>query len=279
MASTTIEIPDFDFASFYYPEILEALIQFKRQNVPELTDESQFEPFIQLLRAFALVGHLNNTLVDLVANESTLPTARLVETVRNQFRLIDFDLSPATPSQVEILYELSRTFAVVTEVVPLRGRTATRRIGDDPIITVEANAALTTARTDQLGSATSEEAGAFTDRTAALISTLPIDDFAPWATPAIKDAMYFGHANIMWDKLTVSLAGASADITGVWEFYDGDFLKGAPDLVTDGGATLAPISSRTGTTASKSASSPPTMIVNWASRAPFTPPDTGASSA
>ena len=70
MAGVNIEIPDFDFSGFYYPEILEALIQFKRTNVPELTDESQFEPFIQFLRANALVGHLNNTLVDLVAQHA-----------------------------------------------------------------------------------------------------------------------------------------------------------------------------------------------------------------
>ena len=76
--ATSIVIPDFDFSGFYYAQLLEALIQFKRRNVPELSDESAQEPFIQILRAQALVGHLNNTLLDLVANESTLPTARLV---------------------------------------------------------------------------------------------------------------------------------------------------------------------------------------------------------
>ena len=66
--ATTIEIPSFAFGSLRYAEILEALIQFKRQNVPEMTDESEFEPLIQLLRAFALVGHLNNVNLDILAN-------------------------------------------------------------------------------------------------------------------------------------------------------------------------------------------------------------------
>lgn len=238
MASANIELPEFNFASFYYPDILEALIAFKRLNVPELTDESEFEPFTQLLRAFALVGHLNNTLVDLVANESTLPTAQLVESVRNMLRLIDFELSPATPSQVEILYELSRTFSSSTSVVPLGARTATRRTQDDDAISVEANESLTVARTDQLASAASEEIGAFADRTAGLVSLLAVDDFAPWLSPDIRDAMYFGHSEVMWDKLNVVITTPSVDVVGVWEFYDGDWLKGAPDLATPAGASI-----------------------------------------
>src|SRR6185436_19690811 len=77
MSSTTVQIPNFKFASFYYGQILEALTLYKRQFAPELTDESEFEPAMQLLRAFALVGHLNNVLSDIIANETTLPTAQL----------------------------------------------------------------------------------------------------------------------------------------------------------------------------------------------------------
>jgi len=102
-----IEIPDFEFTAHYYPELLDALTLYKRRNVPEITDETAFEPFNQLLRAFALVGHLNNVLIDLVANESTLPTAQLVESVRTQLRLIDYEMSPAAPSQGAIVLELS----------------------------------------------------------------------------------------------------------------------------------------------------------------------------
>jgi len=66
MVAREIQIPDFNFSAFYYADLLEALLEFKRRNVPELTDESDFEPFIQLLRMTALVGHSNNTLTDLV---------------------------------------------------------------------------------------------------------------------------------------------------------------------------------------------------------------------
>ena len=120
-----ITIPSFDFSGFYYQQILEALLEFKRANVPELSDESAQEPLIQLLRATALVGHLNNTLLDLVANESTLPTSRLPETVRNMLRLIDFELRPASPALVDILFKLSSPLtAVSTEVIPALAKVA-----------------------------------------------------------------------------------------------------------------------------------------------------------
>ena len=89
MAATTIVIPDFEFGGVYYAQILEALFQYKRRNVPELTDESEFEPFVQLMRMQALVGHLNNVLLDITANESTIVTASLVDSVRNILRAID----------------------------------------------------------------------------------------------------------------------------------------------------------------------------------------------
>ena len=129
--ATEITIPSFDFSGFYYPELLEALIQYKRAYVPELTDESEFEPFIQALRAFALTGHLSNTLIDLVANESTLPTAQLTQTVRNMLKLIDYRLSPATPAQTDIIYELSKVFVSTTEVISANAQAATKQQGTE----------------------------------------------------------------------------------------------------------------------------------------------------
>lgn len=238
MPSTVVTIPDFNFAAFYYPQLLESLVQYKRQNVPELTDESEFEPFQQLLRAFALVGHLNNTLIDLVANESTLPTAQLVETVRNMLRLIDYRMSPATPATVELVYELARVFNAPFALIPAGAQAATQRQGSDPAIVFETNEALTIERTDQLGCVLAYESGTYTNRTAAANSSAPADDFAIWASPEVGDAIYFGHANVMWDKLALTLSAFGSGLFGVWEFYDGDFSKTQPDSVVHGGGVL-----------------------------------------
>lgn len=240
MPSTQITIPDFDFSGFYYPQLLDALIAFKRRNVPELTDESAFEPTIQLLRAFALVGHLNNVLIDLVANESTLPTAKLVETVRNMLRLIDYELSPATPSQVDVVFELARVLTVATEIIPNPTQIATQRQGTDPVIFFEALSALTVDPTNALSYVLAEEGGVFTDFTTnANDPTTPAADWTPWATPDVGDALYFGHKHVMFDVLSITgITSAAANITGIWEVYDGDPQDESPTAVVDLGGSL-----------------------------------------
>lgn len=237
--TVTIEIPTFDFSAFYYAEILESLVQFKRTNVPELTDESEFEPSMQLLRAYALVGHLNNTLIDTAANESTLPTAKLPESVRNQLRLIGYELRSATPAQTDLVYELSKVFTTSVEVVPERAQAATQRDGATAPVFFEALEALTVNPTNVHDFVYAEEASAFTDfTTEANSQTTPADDWTPWATPDIKDSIYWGHITAMWDKLSVFITTQSINLTGVWEYYDGDWEKIAPTSVTDLGGSL-----------------------------------------
>lgn len=236
MASTKIVIPDFNFAAFYYPQILEALLQYKRRNVPELTDESEFEPSIQLLRAFACVGHLNNALIDLVANESALPTAKLAESVRNMLRLIDYEMASATPAQVELVYELAQIPSSAVEVVAATAQAATRRTDTQPAVYFEVNEALVCTPGNAFGAVFADESGTFTDLTAGANASAP---FVPWTTPAIGDALYFGHATLMWDKLALGISSGASGITGVWEYYDGEWAKAEPDSVTViGGDTL-----------------------------------------
>jgi len=234
--ATTIEIPDFRFAAFYYPELYDALIEYKRLNVPEHTDESPYDPYMQFLSMQALVGHLNNCLIDLVANESTLPTARLQETVRNMLQLIDYQLRTAVPSLVDVVMELSKVFVAAFELVPQYARASTSAT---PQVYFEDLTGLTIARTDQLGAVYAYEAAAFTDYTTKANSQVtPGDDWTPWASPAVGDMIYFGHANAMWDLLTMKFTTPGSGITGVWEFYEGDFRKEAPDSVELDASTL-----------------------------------------
>ncbi len=144
-----IQIPDFDFSGFYYPEIFRALIQFKRQNVPEITDENEHEPYIQLLSAFALVGHLNNVLLDIQATESFFATARLLESVRSELSLIAVKLRQATPSQTDEILEFSKVFTVPTNIVPLNSQFGTVETEESPQIIFETNSSFTISPTDK----------------------------------------------------------------------------------------------------------------------------------
>lgn len=231
MMATIVTIPDFNFSSFYYGQILEALIQYKRINAPELTDESQYEPTIQLLRAFALVGHLNNTTLDLVANESTLPTAQLVETVRNMLRLIDYELKPASPAQTDIVYKLGKVFTSPYQIIRPYSQAATKKQGDDPAIFFEALEALTIGATDAFDHVFSyDDSGeVFDDHTAAANNRTAGQYFSPWAAPAANDMLYFGHNTVMWNK--IAMAFETPDVgtmKGVLEYREAEWRRTAP---------------------------------------------------
>lgn len=308
----TIVIPNFDFTGLYYPDILEALFQFKRINVPELTDESPQEPFVQLIRAFALVGHLNNTLADMIANESTLPTAQLVETVRNMLRLIDYEMASATPGKADIVYELSQILSSTQVVVPFGAQVETVAQGDEPARPYENLEALSVTRTDRFTAVLRESqfiqsaSGTLNSSNAGVIVSLSAGTFLPtiaagmkirlksggtgfpnrtakiksrdtdtqltlesiglrsnftnldweivkddvftditnginiagnqalFAAPhVLKNAVYFGHGEAMWDGMAITLDTAGSDLTGVWEYYDGEVRETKPDSVTN----------------------------------------------
>jgi hypothetical protein len=231
-----VTIPSLEFSGMYYPQILDALLRYKRENVPELTDESEFEPLIQFIRMQALVGHLTNTLIDLVANESTLPTAKLADTVRDMLRLIDYKLKSATPAKAEVLFKLARILTASTLIIPDRAQVAISKQSTLPVIFFEAMEALTVARTDQLTRCYVSRAGVLTELTTVAngVGTAQL-----WlVAPSLADAVYWGHSGVMWNELDVALSVLGADITGVWEYFDGNTLQEQPSLVTDNGPNL-----------------------------------------
>jgi len=230
-----VTVPDFNFSAFYYQEILDALIRYKRQHVPEHTDESAYDPLMQFLRMEALVGHLNNTLIDLVANESTLPTAKLPETVRNMLRLIGYEMRPASPATADVVLELSRVFTSSFEILPEKSQVATEQQAGSNSRYFENLSAVEIQRTDQFGSVLAEESTVFTDKTSLANGG---GNWSPWASAAVADKIYFGHDSVMWDQFDFTFSVFSSGIAGVWEYYDGNWAKTNPILVELYGAGL-----------------------------------------
>lgn len=239
-----IEIPTFDWTAFYYPEILEALFQFKRRNVPELSDESPQEPFVQLMRMLAVVGHLNNVLGDDIAHESTLTTARLQETVRNMLRLVGYELASDSPATADVVYELAQVLATAIEIVPANAQAGTRSTPTEPTRFYEALDALTTQRTDRMLACFGVEDGVFTDHTTDANDLTPGTDFTPWVSPVggsatrEGDRLMFCHGEVMWNRAALDILTAAADLVGIWEYYDGIYDKARPDSLVNNGVTL-----------------------------------------
>lgn len=149
-----VRTPDFQYSGFYFPEIVARLRRYNRIWAPEITNEDPREPFIQLERSFALMSHYNNVLLDMLANEVFLQTARLPESVRLHLAQIGYRMLPASPAQIEILGELNRTYSAPVQLFDVNRRFSTRRTVDDPEIVFEnLEEVELQSRTDQLTNA------------------------------------------------------------------------------------------------------------------------------
>ncbi len=242
MAGTEINIPFFNWTAFYYAEILEALLQFMRRECPELTSESAVDPHIQLLRAFACVGHLTNGIADLTANEATLVTAKLAQSVRNHLRLIGYELAPSIPAQAEIVYELAQSVATQITIVPDTSQVATKANPGTATAYYEPTEEVNTLRTDLLYRFWAVEDGVSLNWTTAANTTA--DPLVPWNTPVggsasrEGDSLVFGHGQVMWSEVEITLTTPAAGLTGVWEYWDGNWQKTRPTAILLGGTYL-----------------------------------------
>jgi hypothetical protein len=139
---TFLKVPDFQYAGDYYPQIAARLRQYARANVPEITNEDSREPFIQAERSSALVGHFSSVLLDMVANSLFLRTATIPESVKLVLELINGQLLPAGPAQVDVVGELVSTFASAQRLLEPYKKFATKRNADTPELIFENPAAL-----------------------------------------------------------------------------------------------------------------------------------------
>jgi hypothetical protein len=236
--ASTIKVPSFDFGAFYYPEIIEALLQYKRENIGEITTENPFDPGIQMLRAFALVGHLNNVLLDLTAQESYIGTAELRESVARMLRLIGYTPKGNIPAKTNLRVELVQGFSSATLVVPDNAVFGTRKRSEANEILFEADEALTVQPTDQIASAWQYDAGTglWTDRTTASNTDSSV---AVWSN-GIKSQLYLAHESILTDSISFSGITQGLDLgdhrtvnpIGFYlQFFDGNIEDTTPDLV------------------------------------------------
>lgn len=238
MSSSLIEIPDFKFTGHYYHEILEDLVQYKRINVSELTDEDPTEPFMQFLMSTALVGHLNNVLLDMVAKETMFLTCALRSSIQSHLALIGYVLAQPSPATAEELAKLVKTFATATEIVPAGSLFATEATSDLPSILFEALSAVEiTESTQQVGRvfAWDETNGLWTDHTAEARTYAGSFNFA---VVLVKDALYIGHPDVLFDKVRIKVSTGGTNYNGVWEYYDGKYDEANPDNVTNLGSEL-----------------------------------------
>lgn len=236
MASSEIKIPTFDFSGFYYAEILEALLLYKRDNIPEISNENPFETGVQMLRATALVGHLNNVLLDLAANEAYLPTAQVRDNVVRILSLIGFNPFADIPAISTLRAQLTQTYTSGILIVPDNALFGTKRRANSPSILYEADNAITISATDRLDACWKrDETGFWTDYTTE----------ANGAGNVILEAvagraLYFAHDTTFNDAIEFSgLSGfdpgddrSGSPVRIYLQYFDGQTQDAAPDSIS-----------------------------------------------
>jgi len=140
-----------NFSGFYYPELLREGLLFLRtyRDVLGLTDENDYESHIQILRAFAAMGHNNNARLDTVANELFIESCQLLESMQRLLRLMGIELKSASPASADLLLRLSSvTTSNISGFVPSLADFATDSL--PPIIYEAPDEGVDLDRTDQV---------------------------------------------------------------------------------------------------------------------------------
>lgn len=239
MTSRIIEVPDFNYSDFYYPDILRSLIIFNRLFAPEITSEDDREPFMQLLKSSALVGHLNNVNSDIIANEALFGTARLLESVKNHLSLIGVKLEQNKPANADVILELSKIFLILTNIVPTNTQFATEETENTPQIIYEANEDNIIDQTDRFTHIFQKDGSTFGANRAGEAATdnviFPMFDTSP---AQLNDMLYVGHTSIICDAIGFIFDTVASNLKGVWEYYNGTVDDARPNLVTNLGPNL-----------------------------------------
>lgn len=238
------EPQDFRWSGFYYPDIYAALTSLKTRAWPEHTEDNPHDPVNCILSAMAHGFHGLSCRLDHAAREHFLPTLRLRSSLIALGRLVDYELSTATPAEADLVADVSGRLTTTTTLIRAHALFAT----EDGIVF-------------EYVSDDDYEAGA----TGAWESVLYDDSGTSYTTMAFPqalgtptgggpsasgDAAYFGHADLMFDKIGVGVSGGTSAITTLrWEYYD-DYRTGTPDLtVVLGGGLRFLIDSVIGDTA------------------------------
>jgi hypothetical protein len=238
MAEISVTTPDIKFSGLYFPQIYRKLLIFKRQQLPELTDESDFEVTIQLLKAFGAVGHFMGSLLDLVAREAFLPSARFRKSVVALLSLIGYRAKLSTAGSADLLLRLSQVLSTTTVVLPARSEFSTAATSAIAAIPYEVLEELEVDATDEVSAVFALRSGIYTDHTAAALA-LDASTFQPFGgVPAAGDVLLVGLAGAMFDKVRFVTTGAGSLTDWVWEFYDGNPRDVVPTTVKNLGAKL-----------------------------------------
>lgn len=216
-------------AGFYYNEQYDLLQARKSRILPEHTEADPADPLNRLISLIAFRGHGSAVQIDHTARQIYPRTATERSALIALAALTGYDVAPATPAEVTVLADMSGAIASGTTVVAARTRWATSTLA----AAVEFETASAIVLTQDVGTYTVIEAdGADYEEQAQPVAGI-------WSSYGANDAVLFGHPDLMFDRIALSLTTpATGDSLIRWEYSTPD-ATGEPDaVVIVGGTTL-----------------------------------------
>lgn len=222
-------IPDFNFSAFYYNQIKDSLTSYYQRELPQINDKSDTSVFQQLISGFALVGHLSNALIDLVAQEFNIATSVNKDFLRDSLYYTHaYKVKESAPATVDIVARHNSDFSSNTIIIP-------------PLASVSSDSAQRIDYTNLGPEISVSNNTSFSD---IFFGTDDVVDFGLSSSSTVTGfgggkSIYFG-AQCMFNRIAFDIDSGSSSDPGysVWEFYDPDGVSGSPDSVTITGNNL-----------------------------------------
>lgn len=225
---------DFSFTGLTYEDILKDLKSNLKLKFPDFNPDSEYDIMNILLSVFSYGLSMNNTLLELMANECSIEDLQTRESLRKLVKLLGYELKGYIPATGDLLGILDKTFSVETEVVQQFTRFGSS-ISDQVFENLEAEVI---SANDSLSFIIVEKGGVMEDLD---IETAgyPCTFFAPAYTIQANDCIYFGHNQLVFDQYDFDISTAFIGLfTYVWEYFDDIGYSQNPDSVTKMGGYL-----------------------------------------
>ena len=209
------------YTDLYFDDIVEEGLRQLREDMPDFRETSPKDPIIALLRRLAAFGHKDASIQDIMASEVCWATQRRRSSAIANAAEVGQRLNADSPASVEILADLSRTPGPSDVLIPALALFRTNSDAENAAAIYENQDGERTAGALTLDIVSEEATVVGSPATTTLA--------APWATPAAGDAIYFGHRELLFNRVTFSTAGAPTGIDTVFEYFDGGFRSVQPD--------------------------------------------------
>lgn len=213
-----VDLTGRDWTEFYFDDAKDGYLTVLRQELPEFVETDPTDPIIQHAYQVAQLAHRDAGMIDLSASEASWPTMQRRSSAIAMAPLVGQRLLADRPASVDVLLDLVGTPGPADVILPEETLFTTLGDADSEAVRFESQAGDVVTGNLEF-TVVEEDGGVFGTPAVATIA-------APWGgAPAINDAIYYGHAALIWDKIRLQGAGTPDDYTASLEYYDGRFRQ------------------------------------------------------